>query len=49
MPEDKQEVIIRELKRRAGEVRFGSITVEFSVHQGKIMAGEIIAERRKLG
>ena len=49
MPEDKQEVILRELKRRAEEVRFGTITVEFKITDGKIMAGDIIQERKKLG
>ncbi len=47
--EDKQEVIIRELKLRAEEMRFGTITVEFKVTDGKIMAGDIIQKREKLG
>lgn len=46
---DKQETIIQELKRRAEEMRFGTLTVEFKVTEGKIMAGDIIQKREKLG
>jgi len=49
MPEDKQEVIIRELKRRAEEVRFGSMIIEFKIHEGKISKGDIIEKRESLG
>jgi hypothetical protein len=49
MSEDKQTVIINELKRRAEEMRFGTLTVEFKVSNGKILAGEIIEQRIKLG
>jgi hypothetical protein len=49
MPEDKQDEIIRELKRRAEEVKYGTITVEFKIQDGKIMAGEIIEQKIKLG
>jgi|GEM_PF-4112839 len=49
MPEDKQEVIIKELKRRADEMRFGSMTVEFKIHEGKITKGDIIEKRESLG
>ena len=47
--EDKQDKIISELKRRAEEMRFGTITVEFKITDGKIMAGDIIQKREKLG
>ena len=47
--EDKDDQIIRELKRRAEEINFGTITVEFKVSEGKIMAGDIIQKREKLG
>lgn len=47
--EDKQEIIIRELKRRAEEMRFGSLTVEFKIHEGKISGAEIVEQRIKLG
>lgn len=47
--EDKQEVIIKELKRRAEEMRFGTLTIELKIQDGKIMAGEIIEQRIKLG
>ena len=49
MPEDKEGQIIKELKRRVEEIRFGTIIVEFKVQDGKIMAGEIIEQRIKLG
>ena len=47
--EDKHKQIIQELERRAGEVKFGCMTVEFKIHEGKIMAGEIIEQKIKLG
>lgn len=47
--EDKQETIIRELKRRAEEMRFGTITVEFKIHEGRIAKGDIIEKRETLG
>jgi hypothetical protein len=49
MGEDKEDNILRELKRRAQEIRFGMITVEFKIHEGKIMAGDIIEKKEKLG
>lgn len=49
MPEDKQEQIIKELKRRVEDARFGSMTVEFKFAEGKIMTGEIIEQKIKLG
>ena len=49
MAEDKDDQIIKELKRRAEEIRFGNITVEFKITDGKIMAGDIIQKREKLG
>lgn len=47
--EDKQDKIIQELKRRAEEMRFGSITVEFKIHEGKLAKGDIIEKRETLG
>jgi hypothetical protein len=49
MAEDKQEKIISELKRRAEEMRFGTITVEFKIHEGKLAKGDIIEKRETLG
>jgi len=46
---DKSEQIITELKRRAVEVKFGSMTIEIKIQDGKILAGEIIEQRIKLG
>jgi len=47
--EDKQELILKELLRRAQEIRFGSIKVEFKIHQGRIEKGDIIEKRETLG
>lgn len=49
MAEDKQNQIITELKRRAEEVRFGTMTIQLKIQDGKIMAGEIIEQKIKLG
>ena len=46
---DKEESVLKELKRRCEETKFGSITVEFKIHEGKITAGEIIKQNIKLG
>ena len=46
---DKQETIIQELKRRAEEMRFGSMTIEFKIHEGKLAKGDIIEKRETLG
>ena len=47
---DKDEQILAELKRRAKEeIRFGTMTVEFKIQEGKLSAGEIVQERKKLG
>lgn len=47
---EKDEQIIQELKRRAKEdVRFGSITIEFKIQDGKIVAGEKKGDVIKLG
>ena len=49
MAEDKQELILKELKLRAQELRYGTITVEFKVHEGRIAKGDIIEKRETLG
>ncbi len=49
MPEDKQQQIIDELKRRVEEMKFGKVIIEFIIHQGKISGAEIIEQRIKLG
>ena len=46
--EDKQEIIIKELKRRAEEMRYGAITVEFKIHDGKLVKGDILEKRETL-
>ena len=47
MPKDDD--IIAELKRRAEQVRYGSMTIEIRVQDGRIVSGEIIEQRIKLG
>ena len=49
VPENKQDKIIEELKCRCEEQRYGSMTVEFKIQDGKIMAGEILKQSIKLG
>ena len=49
MIDDKQEIILKELKRRAEEMRFGEITVLFKIHQGRLAKGDIIEKRETLG
>ena len=47
---DKEDQIIEELKRRSREcVKFGTLLVEFKIQDGKILAGEIIEQKIKLG
>ena len=46
---DKEEVVLEELKKRVREVRFGTILVEFKIHEGKISGGEIVEQKIKLG
>lgn len=48
--EGKQEEILQELKRRAKEeVRHGTMSVEFKIHEGIIIGGEIVGQKIKLG
>jgi len=49
MPEDKENLIINRLKEVAKEIKFGTLTVEFKITEGKIMAGDIIQKKEKLG
>ena len=49
MPEDKQEQIIKELKRRGEDLGYGEMLVKLKWVEGKIMAGEIIEQKIKLG
>ena len=46
---EKQEKILQELKRRAKEMRFGSMTVEFKVKDEVIVAGDVVEQKIKLG
>ncbi|MFA5197863.1 MAG: hypothetical protein WC437_05600 [Patescibacteria group bacterium] len=46
---DKEEAILKELKKRCEETRFGTLKVEFKIQDGKILAGEIVEQRIKLG
>lgn len=47
---EKQEKILQELKRRAKEdVCYGTLRVEFKIHEGVIIAGEVVEQKIKLG
>jgi hypothetical protein len=43
-----EEDYLRAIKNAAFEHRYGVITVEITVHQGKICGAELVANRRKL-
>ena len=47
--DDKHEQIIEALEVKAKEIKFGLLTVEFKIHDGKLSAGEVIEKREKLG
>lgn len=50
MPDtEKQEKILQELKRRAKEMRYGSMTVELKIIDETIVSGEIVGQKIKLG
>ena len=49
MTDDKQNKILEELLRRSSEMKYGTMVVEFKVQDGKIVAGEIIEQKIKLG
>ena len=46
---DKENRILTELKRRAEEIKYGCVTVEFKIQDGRILQGEIVQQRIKLG
>ena len=46
---DKQEDILKDLKKKAQDLRFGVLIVEFKIHDGEIAQGEVIRRREKLG
>ena len=47
--ESKQHNIIKELLRRAKQIKFGTMIVEFKINGGNICAGEIVEQKIKLG
>ncbi len=49
MAEDKEELILKRLKEIAQEIRFGSLIIELKITEGRIMAGDIIQRKEKLG
>lgn len=47
---EKENKIWEEIKRRAQEdIRFGTMKIELKIQDGKILAGEIIEQKIKLG
>lgn len=45
---DKDETIIERLKELAKELKFGTIVVEFKIHDGKISKGDVIEKKETL-
>ena len=48
MPEDKEKKILDRLKEIAKEIKYGIVTVEFKVHEGKLSKGDIIDKKETL-
>ena len=49
MLEDKPNPVLRATEVEAEKLGYGTMVCEYKIHQGKIMAGEIIEKRKKLG
>lgn len=50
MPEERENNILVELKRRAKEdIRYGSMTIDFTIHNGVIVKGELREYKISLG
>jgi hypothetical protein len=47
--ETKEQIIIKELKRRCSEIKYGEAVVNFKIHNGEIVAGELVSQVIKLG
>jgi hypothetical protein len=48
MADNKDDVIIQRLKEVANNLKYGTIMVEFKVHDGKISKGDIIEKKETL-
>ena len=48
MIEDTEKKIIDRLKEVATEIKYGVITVEFKIHEGKVSKGDVINKKESL-
>ena len=48
MTENKEDKIIERLKEVSRETKYGVITVEFKIHDGRISKGDIIDKKESL-
>ena len=50
MPEeDKHNQILEAIECKAKEIKFGILTIELKIHNGRLSSGEVISQREKLG
>ena len=48
MSEEKEDKIIDRLREVAKEIKYGVVTVEFKIHDGKISKGDVIDKKESL-
>ena len=48
MSDDKEKKIIERLQEVAKEIKYGVITIEFKIHDGRISKGDIIDKKESL-
>jgi len=48
MPDNKDDLIILRLKEVANNMKYGTIVVEFKIHDGKIAKGDVIEKKETL-
>ena len=49
MTDDRQEAIFKRLKELFKDLKYGELTVKFTVHKENATKGEVIDERKSLG
>ena len=48
MADEKEDKIIERLKEVAKDIKYGVITIEFKVHDGRISKGDVIDKKESL-
>lgn len=48
MSDNKEDKILDRLKEIAKEIKYGVVTIEFKIHDGKISKGDIIDKKESL-